>query len=204
MDERLSVNLPLEISYVHGTVNGEEADFELAGEGVWVAAVPKSSKGEYKILITAYNNLGTASIYETTIYKLAEVLPFKTDWTSQDYYNFEDLNRVENNTIAVKDLAEILRGEIFIEGIDIDRDMKSIPFADTLNRIEGNINKLGNKLYKPKGWSPPKLEWDYNQPFDFTDANRLEQNLLLLYNYAKGNIDKIPYCGMYTCGEEVI
>ncbi len=125
-------------------------------------------------------------------------------FTSTSYYNFYDLNRVEINTLATKDLAEVLRGDINLEDIVFDRDMKSIPFADVLNRVEGNINILGNKLYKPKGWTQPKLDWRYNQPFSYEDANRLEKNLLLLYNYAKGNIDKIPYCGMYTCGEEVI
>ena len=128
----------------------------------------------------------------------------KTDWNSNDYYNYEDLNRVENNIIAVKDLAEVLRGEINLREINIDRDMKSIPFADVLNRVEENINILGNKLYKPKGWAQPKLDWRYNQPFSYEDANRLERNLLLLYNYAKGNVDKIPFCGQIYVGEEVI
>lgn len=204
MNEKLSINLSLDISYVHGTVNGEEAQFELAGEGIWTTIVPKAPKGKYEISITAYNSLGNSSVYETTIYKLAEIQPFKTNWTKLDYYNFDDLNRVENNTIAVKDLVEVLRGEVNLGEINIDRDMKSIPFADVLNRVEGNINILGNKLYKPKGWIQPKLDWRYNQPFSYEDANRLEINLLLLYNYVKGNINKIPYCGMYTCGEEVI
>lgn len=204
MNEKLSINLSLDISYVHGTVNGEIAQFELAGEGLWTTIVPKAPKGKYEISITAYNSLGTSSVYETTIYKLATVQPFKTDWTSQDYYNFEDLNKVENNTIAVKDLVEILRSEVHLGEIDIDRDIKSIPFADALNRVERNINILGNKLYKPKRWIPPKLEWAYDQPFSYEDANRLEYNLLLLYNYAKGNIDSFKYCGLYICGEEVI
>lgn len=133
-----------------------------------------------------------------------EWIPPKIDWTTQDYYNFEDLNRVENNTMVVKDLVEVLRGEVNLGEINIGRDMKSIPFVDILNRVEGNINILGSKLYKPKGWMPPKLEWDYNQPFSYEDANRLERNLLLLYNYAKANVDKIPYCGQIYVGEEVI
>lgn len=204
MNEQLSINLSLDISYVHGTVNGEESTFELAGEGIWVTIVPKATKGKYKISITAYNSLGTVSVYETTIYKLATVQPFKIDWTKDDYYNFEDVNKVENNTIAIKDLTETLRGEFNIETIDIDRDMKSIPFADVINKVEGNINTLGSKLYKPKGWINPVLDWKYNKPFSHDDANRLEQNLLLLYNYAKGNIDKIPYCGMVYIGEGMI
>ncbi|MCF6461504.1 LamG domain-containing protein [Clostridium sp. Cult3] len=137
-------------------------------------------------------------------YRATHFLLEPKTFTSTSYYNFYDLNRVEINTLATKDLAEVLRGDINLESINFDRDMKSIPFADVLNRVEGNINILGNKLYKPKGWIQPKLDWRYNQPFSYEDANRLEYNLLLLYNYAKGNIDKIPYCGAYTCGEEVI
>lgn len=204
MKGRLLVKLSLDISYVYGIVNGEETDFELKGDGIWSTVVPRALNGKYTISITAYNSIGTSSLYETVIYKLVEVQPFKTNWTRLDYYNFEDLNRVENNTIAVKDLVEILRGEFPIDSIDIDRDMKSIPFADVLNRVEGNIKYLGDKLYKPKGWIELKLDWKYNQSFSYEDANRLEKNLLLLYNYAKGNIDSFRYCGMYTCGEEVI
>lgn len=137
-------------------------------------------------------------------YRATHFLLEPKTFTSTSYYNFYDLNRVEINTLATKDLAEVLRGDINLEDIDFDRDMKSIPFADVLNRVEGNINILGNKLYKPKGWVQPKLDWRYNQPFSYEDANRLERNLLLLYNYAKGNIDKIPYCGAYTCGEVVV
>lgn len=137
-------------------------------------------------------------------YRATHFLLEPKTFTSNDYYNYYDLNRVEINTLATKDLAEVLRGDINLEDIVFDRDMKSIPFADVLNRVEGNINILGNKLYKPKGWAQSKLDWRYDQPFSYDDANRLERNLLLLYNYAKGNIDSFRYCGMYTCGEEVI
>lgn len=137
-------------------------------------------------------------------YRATHFLLEPKTFASNDYYNYYDLNRVEINTLAAKDLTEVLRGDISLEDIDFDRDMKSIPFADVLNKVEKNINTLGNKLYKPKGWTQPKLDWTYNQPFSYVDANRLERNLLLLYNYAKGNIDNIPHCGMYICGEEVV
>lgn len=126
------------------------------------------------------------------------------NWEYDDYFNIEDLNRVENNILEIYLLAKILRGEFNLEEINTSHDIKTIPFADVLNRVEGNINILGNKLYKPQGWIQPKLDWRYNQPFSYEDANRLEYNLLVLYNYAKGNIDNFRYCGAYTCGEEVI
>lgn len=124
-----------------------------------------------------------------------EWMPSKIDWNKDDKYNFGDLNRVENNTIVIKLLAEILRGDINLEGIELDRNVKSIPFADNLNKIERNIDKLGNVIYKPKGWIDPIMDWVYDQPFNYLDANRLERNLLLLYKYTKGNVDKIPKCG---------
>lgn len=125
----------------------------------------------------------------------------KTNWTSQDYYNFEDLNRVESNTEYIKELLKLLEYNINLI-IERNRDMTRIEFAESFNRIESNIDLI--KVYRPKSWIDPKLDWIYDTPFSYVDANRLERNLLLLYNYTKGNIDNFRYCGAYICGEEVI
>lgn len=128
---------------------------------------------------------------------------FKTDWTSDDYYNFDDLNRVEINCDIVADLVSFFRGIVINIETVTDRDMKSIEFADSLNRIENNIKALAVELNNPSGLIEPKTYWWYNMPFDYTDANRLEHNLKRLYEYVSGNIGYIPYCGMYTCGEVI-
>ena len=128
----------------------------------------------------------------------------KTDWNSDDYFNVDDLNRIESNTLEVYLLAKVLRGAFDLEEIKINHDMKAIPFADLLNKIERNINAIGDKLYKPKNWNPLAAAWQANMPFSYQTLNMWESNLLLLYNYAKGNIDKIPYCGQIYAGEEVI
>ena len=180
MTEQLSINLAIDISYVYGTVNGEVADFSLTDPGVWSAIVPKSPKGKYEISITAYNSLGTPLVYNTIIFKFATVQPFKVDWTKDDYYNYDDLNRIENNTLATKDLIEILMGEFEIESSNVERDTTYIEFAGSLNRVERNINALKEKFYMPPIWIEPKTYWHYNDPFDYEDANRLENNLHLL------------------------
>lgn len=128
-------------------------------------------------------------------------IPPKTNWTSQDYYNFEDLNRVENNTEYINELLKLLEYNIDLV-IEKDRDVVRIEFAKNFNRIEGNIDLI--KVYRPKNWIAPKLDWKYDTPFSYVDANRLENNLSVLYNYAKGNIDNFKCCGAYICGEEVI
>lgn len=158
------------------------------------------------------NTIHTLKLYNRALtdeeimrnYRATHFLLEPKTFTSTNYYNFYDLNRVEINTLATKDLIEILIGKFNIDPINIDRDMTSIEFAESLNRIERNINTLKNNFYRPSIWTEPKTYWHYNDPFDFEDANRLENNLLHLFDLAKGNIDKIPYCGMYTCGGELI
>lgn len=129
-------------------------------------------------------------------------MPPKIDWSKDDYYNFEDLNRVENNTEVVEELVKLFETIPKLEIIK-DRDILSIEFADSLNRIENNIDILGKRRELP-GWIPNKLDWEYNQKFSYVDANRLERNLKILYEYYKKNSSMFKYCGMSTCGEEVI
>lgn len=122
----------------------------------------------------------------------------KTDWTPEDYYNFEDLDRVENN---MEEIATMI-GHFDVPPTLItvtDRTMKRIEFQDSLERVDSNINLLTQR-YKPLGWDQGEL----NTPFDYRDALRWEQNLYLLYFYYSGNIDNFRHCGAYTCGEEVI
>ncbi|MCJ8008125.1 hypothetical protein ACFFF5_17770 [Lederbergia wuyishanensis] len=126
----------------------------------------------------------------------------KLDWTKDDFYNFDDLNRVENNTKVIAGLISYF--ESLPEIIVItNRDIKYIEFADSLNRIESNQEIL-RQHYTPPDWISNKLDWKANDPFDYNDAARLDKNLSLLHFYYRGNVDNFRYCGMYTCGEEVI
>ena len=66
----------------------------------------------------------------------------KIDWTIEDYYNAGDLNRVESNTQYI---AEYIRNISYnIPGLNIitDRDIHSIDFLNSINRVEGNLAKL--------------------------------------------------------------
>ncbi|WP_336822936.1 hypothetical protein [Sporosarcina sp. USHLN248] len=126
----------------------------------------------------------------------------KLEWTGTDYYNFEDLNRVENNTEVVAGLVEYFIELPPLEFVT-DRDMKRIEFADSLNRIEINQDVLRQR-FTPVGWLINKTDWEANAPFSFSDAMRLEHNLNLLYQHYKGNAEAVPICGAFICGEEVI
>lgn len=201
MTEQISVTLSLDISYVYGTVNGVEADFSLTAPGVWSAVVPKSQDGRYEVVITAYNSLGTPTQYDTVIYRLEDIMEPKTDWTSSDYYNADDLNRVEVNTQFVanylRDIQYNIPVLVSVEG----RTAKSIEFISSVNRVEDNVESIRTNFLTPPGYQDKKT-WYLGRGFDFKDANRLEQNLQLLYDWAVIAKENQIYCGTFACGEE--
>lgn len=204
MTEQLSINLTSDITYVSGTVNGETAEFSLTSPGVWSAIVPKSEDGKYVVEIVAYNNLGTPTHYNTTIYKLEGMIPSKTNWTSNDYYNAEDLNRVEANTQFVAEYLESIDYPVQLEEINTSRYIESIDFISDINRVENNIEALRSKMdITPPGYGPKKI-WTNRMGFNYEDANRYERNLELLYKWAQLIYESYKYCGEFTCGEEVI
>ncbi|WP_019534204.1 hypothetical protein [Paenibacillus ginsengihumi] len=126
----------------------------------------------------------------------------KTDWDDEDYYNFGDLNRVENNSGVIAEiLAEYAGRPITITTVT-NRDMRQIEFFDSLNRIEGNIKYLADNFYAPVGWETPKLNWRSGQVFDYRDAIRLERNLALLYDLLLKTINNLRYCGTFSAGED--
>ncbi len=127
----------------------------------------------------------------------------KINWNRNDFYNFEDLNRVENNTNVIAELLVYYDAILALETVDTERTVQTIEMAPSLSRIERNIQLLG-KRYQPYKWVSPKQDWVSNTPFSFEDANRLERNLYLLYHHYKGNLDVCVKCGAYTCGEEAI
>lgn len=125
----------------------------------------------------------------------------KTDFTKDDYYNTEDLNRVENNTQVVSDYLNNLKYSITLESIKTDRDNSFIDFIPSINRVERNIEVLKNTFITPPGYLNSK-SWSLGMAFTYLDANRLDRNLLLLYDLAQLAVKNFRYCGTYYCGEE--
>lgn len=201
--EQLSINLTSDISYVSGTVNGEVAEFSLTSPGIWSAIVDKADDGRYEVNISAYNNLGSVTEYNTVIYKLEGMIPPKTDWTSDDYYNAEDLNRVEANTQYVAEYLESIGYKAPIKDTRIDRSIESVDFISSINRVESNIEAMKDVFIKPPGYLDGKT-WVTGKGFNYQDANRYERNLELLHHWGENTEKEYKYCGEIYCGEEVI
>ncbi|UWG96775.1 hypothetical protein LPY66_18140 [Dehalobacter sp. DCM] len=127
----------------------------------------------------------------------------KTDWDDQDYYNYGDLNRVENNTDY---LVGYILGNIgfnpTITGIKTSWVNTDISFYNDLNKIEGNIQACRNIFAgDPLGWETPKTSWKSLDKFDHIDANRLENNLARIKAMAENIVDAYLQCGNFICGE---
>lgn len=121
----------------------------------------------------------------------------KLNWKETDYYNYWDLDRVENNTKVIADILGVQ-----VNDIVTDRDFKSIPYAEVLNKVESNIEKIS---YLPiEGLEEMKTTWQYGESFDWKDAIRLEKNLKLIYDILLENKQNELMCGTFYCGEEVL
>jgi hypothetical protein len=126
----------------------------------------------------------------------------KTNWLPSDYYNFEDLNRVEVATQVVRDRVAMFRGQLVpLDTPKTNRDITRIEYAEDLNRIERNIYRLVLTFPPKMNFRESKTDWKYNDPFDFSDAIRLEKNLYDMYYNIENNISNIPYCGTLIAGE---
>lgn len=116
------------------------------------------------------------------------------------FYNVEDLNRVEGNTAYLAEMLSSYGYTVVIVTVT-DRTIKNIEFHDSLNRIGLNEVALVNAFYQPEGWEAPITNWvPVAMSFRYTDANRLERNLLLIKVLLDNTIKEFEYCGAFTCG----
>lgn len=130
-------------------------------------------------------------------------IPAKTDWTADDFYNYSDLNRVENNTDYIKSALQSLGYTPILSSINTARTKASIDYYDDINRVESNIKALADASYEPLSWLTPELDWiSVYKVFDYEDANRLESNLVNLKAMVENISEEIRYCGTYYCGDE--
>lgn len=127
----------------------------------------------------------------------------KIDWTEYDYHNAVDMNRVESNTQEIASLILQLTGvDVGLETPVTDRDYSTIEFADGLNRIERNLEKLS--VFPLEGLGELKTNWEVGESFSYVDARRLETNLSILYPMMNKNANNLLYCGEVICGEGVL
>jgi hypothetical protein len=124
----------------------------------------------------------------------------KTNWTSDDYINADDFNRIENNILEVFNFIKSIGYYIDTFTVVTNRGYQSFDYISSINRIESNLEKVKAGFVSPPGYRPSKV-WAIGQGFTFDDANRLEINTQLLMDTAVSAKKSFKYAGTINCGE---
>ena len=115
----------------------------------------------------------------------------KVDWTSDDYINFTDYNRICNNLNWVKDEANEL-GFSYPgwEVMTLATDYSDNPYADMWNTVVDNYNLLDD-IYP--NFEPIEDVFSVNGYYiAYGTLNTLERNILLLDTVLSVAIANIP------------
>ena len=192
MIRTISLALESSVSYITGTVNGVQTDWTLTGANIWQTVCDRADDDVYRLSIAAYTSSGSRYDYETTlVYRLDS----KLDWTAADYLNSEDLQRIEQNCVILRDLllqcgySAAIHTKTWAKG--------EYPTPTQMARIRANINELRDKFYLFDEWI--ELIRKYREPdgcetIDYTQVFAMEWDLSILKPY----IDRMQAAYMYA------
>lgn len=126
----------------------------------------------------------------------------KTDWVATDYFKAEDYNRIMNNILFLKDLATNLFGQFDIDPMDGNKTYTDIPYARNINDIENNLDAINQHTYNLPIGTKMNYVSNGNVPL-FTEYNRIESSMLLLYTWFMTNGAITPHIA-FTLGNAKI
>ena len=113
----------------------------------------------------------------------------KTNWTKDDYFNATDFNRIKNNLVSLRNIANKMYNDFDIVSLGNDKTYRDYFYADEINTIEDNFEKI-NRLTINAGYGEKPIYRDNGYVMTFEELNRLERAMLDLYgklaNQAEG------------------
>ena len=191
MIRTISLSLESSVSYVTGAVNGVQTEWTLTATNTWQTVCERTDDDVYRLSIAAYTSSGTRYDYETT---LVYGLDSRLDWTAADYLNSEDLQRIEQNCVILRDLllqcgySATINTKTWAKG--------EYPTPTQMARIRANINELRDKFYLFDEWIElmQKFRTDGRETIDYTQIFAMEWDLSILKPY----IDRMQEAYMYA------
>lgn len=144
-----------------------------------------------EIYITATDESGNVAKAIEFLGVNSEWLPPKIDWTSNDYFNAIDYNRIIGNISYLRNYA----GKLFLGISDItkkeEKNYKSMIYAREINTIENEIEKLNKETYSLNIGAKKEYKANGKTP-DYMELNRIERACLMLYNELKCHKENLP------------
>ncbi|WP_352400152.1 hypothetical protein [Anaerotignum sp.] len=118
--------------------------------------------------------------------------------TSKGFYNFEDLNRVEQ---AVAELNKTLSNAGYPIGATVKADWgkTDFPTENEMLRYLHNIQLLQDRFYSSEIATPISMKW-----LGFEGANNIEKILSNLEDMRKKMIEEYRFCGTINCGGDFL
>jgi len=105
----------------------------------------------------------------------------KTNWAPEDDVLCSDYNRIKGNLDYLKSLAFTLYFPFLFEDMGEDKSEESYPYADEINKIADNLERLAAGSYHVDVGI--KTVYEDNGPYiAYADLNRIESAILSLYN----------------------
>lgn len=198
--QNVAVDLPGDVIYVSGTVNGDEYTWTNTDGNRWEAVVARTENEIYVVSLSIINTLGTATNANFTLYY--GTLNLITDRTEQDVerwrllhskgwsamtqkerdewqtalkgaYNYVDMNRVES-------AVEFIKNRLYEAGYYVYPEVKTIwtvndhPTKEDMDRYFGNVALLRSILPMYPTTPPPPTT---QKKMDYLVANDIEQIL---------------------------
>ena len=106
----------------------------------------------------------------------------KTDWTSQDTFNFSDYNRIKNNIAYLRERAVKLVKPFEIQDMRDDMTSYAELFdASKFNILEQNLETINNNAYL-KDYGTKQTFYDNGVFIAYAELNRIESATLDIYN----------------------
>lgn len=120
----------------------------------------------------------------------------KTDWSANyidgvyegDYFNVEDYNRIKNNLNHLNTLAQVLYPKFSIADMGADKQVGDYFYADEINVFEDNLRTINIHTVNLNIGNTPRYLPDEGI-MTFSDLNRLEGEILRLYNILQNSYD---------------
>ena len=134
----------------------------------------------------------------------------KTDWKVEfdtagsyigDYFNATDYQRIKNNLLYLKNLAETMYRIISFPSIP-DVTAASFGYASTIDALERALDALADGTFDPG--IQERKHWEANAPAPSAeDLNRIESSCMQMFGTLSGQAKCLPHLSFILGGAEI-
>ena len=134
---------------------------------------------------------------------MADWIEPKTDWTSNDYVNTVDYNRIIGNIAYLKAYLDGLFADLTNVSLGEEKAVESLIYAREINAIEVALETLNLETYK-FDIGETKEYMANRRTLDFNELNRIESAILLLYQTMVIHKENLPRLAFALGGQKGI